>query len=66
MAQVSLLLQCNVDPEDQLMAYTSPEGFAIVLTNAKEEKISVCLTKDDASLLWDRLGQFLTSPTREQ
>ena len=64
MPQVSLLLQCSVNPNDQLISYVTDQErkdlcFAMVMTNDQEQKISVVLNKADAALLRDQLDRFL-------
>lgn len=56
---------CSVNPNDQLVAYITDvehpplDEFALVLTNAQQQKISVVLTKDDAYRLHRQLDLFL-------
>lgn len=63
--KASLLLQCSVNPNDQLVVYVTDiehppkDELALVMTNAQEQKISVVLTRDDAILLQNHINDFL-------
>lgn len=65
MPQVSLLLQCSVTPSDQLLVYVTDiehppkDELALVMTNARDQKISVVLSKADSILLRDHINQFI-------
>lgn len=59
------LYTCSVNKNDQLTAYVTDlehppkDEFALVMTNANEEKISVVLSRDDAYRLHRQLDLFL-------
>jgi len=65
MPQVSELFQCAVTKSDQLVTYiTDIEqlyqlNFALVMTNVRDSKISVLLTKEDALRLRAQLDTFI-------
>lgn len=56
--------KCCVNPTDVLSAYVTDEEhppldeFALVLTNAQEQMISVVLTQEDVRRLHRQLGLF--------
>lgn len=59
--------KCCVTPSDELVAYVTDmerpdheELFALVMTNAQEQKISVLLDRDKATALQFQLTQFLS------
>lgn len=61
----STLYKCSVTPSDHLVAYVTDvehpprDEFALVMTNAQEQKISVVLTKEDALRLREQLNTFI-------
>lgn len=65
MPQIHESYSCSVTPTDQLTAYiTDVERpavllFALVMTNALEDKISVLLTKEDAMRLHAQLDAYI-------
>lgn len=65
MPQVTELFQCAVTKSDQLVTYTAdmelPEQvlFSMVMTNEREQKISVLLTKEDALRLRNQLDTYI-------
>jgi len=56
---------CCINPTDVLSAYVTDvehpplDEFALVMTNAQEQKISVILTQEDARRLHRQLDLFL-------
>lgn len=65
MPQVSELFHCAVNPTDCLVTYVSNVEqppflqFALVMTNKREQKISVLLTKEDALRLRNQLDTYI-------
>ena len=56
---------CAVTPTDELVAYVTDsekegiELFSLVMTNIKQDKISVLLDKHEATRLYVQLGQYI-------
>lgn len=65
MPQIIETYACSVSPTDQLTAYiTDVErpavlDFALVMTNAQGQKISVVLSKEDAMRLHAQLDTYI-------
>jgi hypothetical protein len=65
MPQISEQYHCTVNPKDTLVTYVTDIErpplleFALVMTNAQDQKISVMLNKEDAKRLHDQLDTFL-------